>query len=223
MLLSPATVSTTGQFCDLILAEWRNQSKEADKCSDCILGPIGIGLQSPLEYNSEDAAEFSSLTKECGAKGYEFKTPTPYAATSTRNPSQGTGAPTPASCNGRKYVVKQNDTCQSIAFAQKVSTYALMQDNGIDVYCSGLPEPGRTLCLPKNECKPYILNPGDTCEGLAAAANATVEQILRWNPIFNLYCTNADGWYGYVVCLRYVFYRRLSMACCKGLEGLSNI
>ncbi|KAK3347125.1 hypothetical protein B0T25DRAFT_634368 [Lasiosphaeria hispida] len=206
----------TGQLCDLYLGNLRNQSKEPDVCSDCILGVYAVQLSSPLGYYDEIAQQFSSIKSKCGTAAATYTyTKTMYSTSSatskpgtttstkasTTTTSKTPAQPTtpPLTCD-RKYTVVQNDTCSSIALAQKASTYNIVTLNALSIFCSDLPKPGAQICLP-SPCTPYKIVAGDTCTGIANKWSATVDELLAWNPIFSFSCANVDKWWDFIICV----------------------
>lgn len=77
------------------------------------------------------------------------------------------------------YVVQQGDTITSIAQKYGISSDRLIIDNGItSPYSLAV---GQTLVITKPTAV-YIVKDGDTLEGIAAAHEVTVMQLLRNNP-----------------------------------------
>ncbi|PYI25219.1 hypothetical protein BP00DRAFT_469767 [Aspergillus indologenus CBS 114.80] len=201
--------SSTGTFCDLFLAEWRNETNITDTahdCDDCTLGPMKLQLESPLGYDTDWASEFASLTSSCRATGYSYTSPAGYAlSTSTTatadtvtSSATATGAVATQSCSST-YTVQTNDTCNSIAAGQNVSTYNLMIANSINILCTNLPDVGDEVCIPST-CNTTTLLHGDSCNGYEASWNASMAQILSWNPIISDTCDNLDLFVGWTLC-----------------------
>jgi LysM repeat protein len=111
-----------------------------------------------------------------------------------------TPSPTPtASCSGKKYTIKSGDTCKSISKAQGISTNWLLLDNNLPAYCSNFPTSG-SLCL-THTCKTYTVKQNDTCKSISSAYNMTQAQLLSWNPVLDLGCTNMNKSSGYEICV----------------------
>lgn len=204
--------SSSGTFCDLILAEWRNETnittaeQAANDCSDCMLGPYAVQLDSPLGYSSDFAAQFASLTSSCGATGYAYTVPTAYALNSTTSATatataSSTASSTPTSCVA-SYTVGVNETCNDIAESQGVSTYDLMNANDINIFCSNLVE-GSTLCIP-DKCTTVTVLPEDSCASWMATYNISMAQLQAWNPIFDSNCMRIVPWVNWQICVGYV-------------------
>jgi hypothetical protein len=104
-----------------------------------------------------------------------------------------------------KYTIKDGDDCSSISLSQNVSTFALLHLNELQAYCKNFPEPGTSLCLPK-QCQTYTLNDDDTCEGIVASqpGDISVTQLRSWNPNINKGCGNLFQWTGFQICVRFV-------------------
>jgi hypothetical protein len=172
-------------------------------CSDCWLKSQQIALSSPLGFDENAASLFSSLTSSCKATaGYEVASSTAYAldTTATSTSLETIAAPL---CTSNTYVVQSEDTCNSVALAMGVSTYNLLHQNSLDLYCRNFATlVGSTLCSP-SQCKIYTWQAIDSCESVVAnVTGTTVPQFLAWNPNFNGLCQNSLSFVGYQVCLR---------------------
>ncbi|KAH9999575.1 hypothetical protein F4779DRAFT_622702 [Xylariaceae sp. FL0662B] len=190
----------SGSLCDIEQAEAQTKNQTVNPCSDCVLGVLKTQLQSPLGYDPDVAADFSSLTISCQATGYAYSTPAPYALNATSSPGTPTAtsnASVPACSN--LYTVADGDTCQGIAAAKNVSTFGIISANNLDIFCSSL-IPGSRICLPLS-CQTYNIMPGDTCRGIVSRSGVTMPQFLAWNPIFDARCTNLDKWWGWAICV----------------------
>ncbi|KAK0624161.1 hypothetical protein B0T14DRAFT_517604 [Immersiella caudata] len=199
----------SGQMCDIFLGELRNQSKQPDICSDCMLGVFEVQLSSPIGYNDNLASEFSSATSKCSATGYAYTRST-YStvveiitsSTSYLQPTPTTGLPENFPCV-RNYTVSANDTCNSIALSNNASTFDIIQTNGMTVWCSDrdLKKSGsRNICLPE-VCTPLEVTAADTCATIADKSGVREEDIIDWNPIFDARCWNINKWVGWVICV----------------------
>jgi hypothetical protein len=98
------------------------------------------------------------------------------------------------------YNVQAIDTCVTISGVNHVSTFALIQENNLEITCSGLYE-NRPLCLPPS-CKTFQLQIPDTCDSLTRDLNMTKAQLLAWNPILDSGCWNLASWRGWYLCAR---------------------
>jgi hypothetical protein len=128
--------STTGEYCDPLVASWANQSLNTSQlCSDCWLGGLALQLNSPFGYDSVVAVNYASLTSSCNATTYTYATPTQYALNATAISEPATVTTTPASSCIDSYKVQVEDTCNSVAQALNVSTYSLLYLNNLDLYC----------------------------------------------------------------------------------------
>lgn len=202
--------SSTGEYCDLILAEWRQESNDTDTdhdCDDCTLGPMKLQLESPLGYDEDWASEFASMTSSCGVTGYEYTSPTAYASStsiattttgSTIASTTATSGTATESCSST-YTVQLNDTCNSIAASQNISTYNLMLANSITILCSNLPEEGEEICIPAL-CSTTTLQHGDSCDDYESSWGVSLAKILAWNPIISSSCGNLDLFVGWSLC-----------------------
>ncbi|KAF9888671.1 hypothetical protein FE257_008429 [Aspergillus nanangensis] len=185
---------STGQYCDILIASWSNQTEYTrdQNCSACELGIGKLQNQSPFGFNKASGEEFSSLTSSCSATGYYYSTPTSYALNST------TALPSPT-CAVASYTIQPNDTCVVISGANNVSTYGLINVNGFDLQCALLPAVGQNICLSR-PCRTYQLNMGDTCDFLTKNLSISMAQLLAWNPMINTGCSNLASWRGWYLC-----------------------
>ncbi|EQB54828.1 LysM domain-containing protein [Colletotrichum gloeosporioides Cg-14] len=145
----------TGNACDYVLGEWRNDTNSAPRqCDDCILGPMQLEVNSPIGHTESRADEFKSAVSSCGASGYAYTSPPPYLPSPTSSPESLAVVPQDWSARrmssecATTYRVREGDTCDSIAAAQEVPSRDLVEANDeLDAWCGGL-ETGRDLCLP---------------------------------------------------------------------------
>jgi hypothetical protein len=170
-------------------ANWTSEQN----CSHCQLGIRQLQLSSPFGYSEEAASKFSSLTASCTAADYTYATPAPYALNATKIES-----PTLTPC-ARPYIVQEKDSCVSISVAMNVSTYGIIEMNGLDIECKLLPPAGSFICLPET-CDTYRLDMYERCESIAADAEITPQQLLACNPMVVDFCSDFYGW-GWNVCV----------------------
>ncbi|CAG7962411.1 unnamed protein product [Penicillium salamii] len=196
--------STTGEYCDPLLASWSNQSLNASElCSDCWLGGLALELNSPFGYDSVVAANYALLTSSCNTTTYTYATPTQYALNATATSEPATVTTTPDSSCAGFYEVQVDDTCNSVAQALNVSTYSLLYMNNLDLYCLSWAETAvnSSLCIPP-QCDTHVWQGTDTCDSVVGGlSNVTIPQFLAWNPNFNALCQNAVNYIDYVVCV----------------------
>lgn len=195
----------TGQFCSPQFLEWSNATNSSSEhdCSDCWLGVVSLQLSNPLGYDQNLASRFSSLTSSCSSPGYGFSSPTPYALNSTATTPSAPATPTPPpGCTG-SYTVKDTDNCNAVAKALGVSTYNLLYQNNLDIYCQNFQtKVGKSLCTPPT-CKTYTWQAYDSCESVVSNfTGMTIPEFKSWNPNFNSLCQNTLNFIGYEVCVR---------------------
>jgi hypothetical protein len=202
--LSCRTDSTTGEYCDPLVASWSNQSLTTSQlCSDCWLGGLALELASPFGYDDVVAQNYASLTSSCNATTYSYATPTQYALNVTATTEPAAVMTTMASSCTGLYEVSDDDTCNSVAQALNVSTYSLLYMNNLDLYCLNWASTAvnTTLCIPP-QCETRVWQATDTCDSVVSGlSNVTVPQFLAWNPNFNALCQNAVNYIDYVVCV----------------------
>ncbi|KAJ4286164.1 hypothetical protein N0V88_008108 [Collariella sp. IMI 366227] len=171
---------TTQEYCDVLFAQWLNQPSPSAAegpgraCSDCLLGVLQLQLNSPFGYDPDFASDFASRTSSCSKTGYAFTSPPPYTVTATGTSSSSPSAfPTGMLDPGcvSLYTIQVGDTCNSIAQAQNVSTFAVYGSHGI-TDCSNLPA-GSKLCL-LGQCLLHEVRETDTCDSIIAGAGITV-------------------------------------------------
>ncbi|KAK4660328.1 hypothetical protein QC762_0017910 [Podospora pseudocomata] len=170
--ISCAKDRNTGRFCDQIYMDALSNGTASNGCSDCALGVVSRQLNSPFGYHPDFANDFRSKTSECGATGYTFTSPAPYAISTKPNASP-TDIPTCVS----PYTVQAGDTCDAIAAARGVSTHSVVKAGGTDPDCTTL-QVGVKLCLPE-PCKLYRVQYDDTCERILAPPGRTLDEITR--------------------------------------------
>ncbi|KAG6005151.1 hypothetical protein E4U21_000405 [Claviceps maximensis] len=196
--LSCLRETASGKYCDAVVADWANQPNytTAQTCSQCELAIQQMQLSSPFGYSDTLAKAFADTTNSCGAANYQFATPTSYALNATVFPSL------PAACTGAdSYTIQQDDSCVTISRAKGVPTYQLITQNKLNLGCDNLPAVGQPLCLPAGStCRTYQLGLYETCETLMASWNATLAQVLAWNPMINSACSNMASWTGWYLC-----------------------
>jgi len=168
-------------------------------CSSCTLGGLQVQLNSPFGYDSDAAASFSSVTSSCSATGYPITVPTPYPTVNTGSTPTATGTVLDSSCV-KLYPIKANETCNSIAVSQNVSTYAVYGPSALQ--CDSLPV-GSSICL-FGPCRQYQVKSSDSCDSIIAAAGLSIDPavFLSWNPNIDALCTNIKGLVGEFICLR---------------------
>lgn len=163
-----------------------------------MLGVVQTQLNSPFGYDNDFAQDFQSATASCGASGYAFTSPAPYALNSSATtPSSPTSTPT---CSD-PYQVQPGDSCDSIATSKTVSTYAVLSAGGLNPTCTNLLA-GSSLCLP-GSCDLYRVQYGDTCESIIATKSGlTGNNLLAWNPNINVLCGNIKSLVETLICVR---------------------
>ncbi|KAG2072069.1 hypothetical protein BDR04DRAFT_1191915 [Suillus decipiens] len=111
------------------------------------------------------------------------------------------GQALPAGCD-RNVTVQPGDICDAISATQNVSTYQLAAVNNgtINPACSNL-SIGEVICLgiTGQDCNvTYVVQPGDTCQGISNATYIPIETLFTNNPNVDTNCTNLYS--GEVLC-----------------------
>ncbi|KAG7291439.1 hypothetical protein NEMBOFW57_001458 [Staphylotrichum longicolle] len=215
-----------GQRCNSVLGRLAgidpsNQLSTATAASDlmcnaCAISVIKTQLEMPLVSNADVASGFARLTASCktSVKITPPGTATQWIVSATTTAGTGNTATTAsaaasstvaAGCQGKTYTIQAGDTCTSVSLSQRISTVQLLMANNLRADCSSFPTSG-TVCIPSAAlCDAYRVSnesPSQSCKDLATAANATVLQIVAWNPELGAGCVNlARQTEGYTVCL----------------------
>lgn len=167
-----------------------------------MLEPWRLQLESPLGYDTEFAEDFSSVTESCGASTYSYTTPpaygTPVQPTSSES-STSTVEPIPCAT---PYTIGEGDTCETIAAAQNVSSFGLIDMNNLDIFCH-LPDAGKEICLPA-QCHTHFLLVSDNCGTLIRQYNVTRVELVSWNSNLDPQCLFIERWRHTTVCVGYV-------------------
>ena len=194
-----------GKFCNLLAAQVaQNQGNQQpigaspsnaaniDPCDDCFIKNLQFEASSPYYDGPALASVYSSKTSSCHKTGFPLST----SSISAPVPAPTT---TDAPCTGKTYQIKGGDTCNSIARSQQIGTAWLLMDNNLNAYCDKFPATG-SLCL-LNTCDTYTVKANDTCTKIVTANQVTVPQLLAWNPVINLKCSNLDRITGEEICI----------------------
>ncbi|KAK3687974.1 hypothetical protein B0T22DRAFT_141962 [Podospora appendiculata] len=198
------THNSAGQYCLPLFQAYNtgNTTSPSNLCSACNLKIWQAVVSSPFGYDTDVAADYSSLTSSCKSTGYPITSPTSYALGTTvisTATTTYTGVAPTYTCEST-YTIQKNDTCLSISQAKQVSTFYLLFANKLPAFCTGFPAAGTGLCIPK-KCNVHTVAPWDTCSNLAISSNVTVDQLVSYNPNLNSKCGNLRSLLGYVICL----------------------
>jgi hypothetical protein len=184
-------------FC---LQDLYNNEKAA--CSDCMLRFGAAMLSSDYGRTQFAPAAYSSLLSSCSVP------PSSY-------PYDYTPLPTPTTCRGSTYVVKDADTCESISIENLVATDRLIQLNHLDYNCSSLTT-GSELCIDET-CTVYTVKVDDTCQRIYQGQSFGLVQLLGWNPTIHESCDNLESMVGRTLCVSYVLLPFPLCSCRKSL------
>jgi LysM repeat protein len=181
-------------------------------CDACAISMVKTQLEMPLASNTDISRGFASITASC--KTAVSVTPpkttlqwvvsaTTTTGTTRTTTSSTTG--TPGACQGKTYTIQSGDTCTSVSLSQRIGTTQLLAANNLRADCASFPQSG-TVCIPSSAtCEPHKVsfqNPRESCADLARAANATMLQLVAWNPELGTDCANINRQTaGYTVCL----------------------
>ncbi|KAJ5598380.1 hypothetical protein N7537_008464 [Penicillium hordei] len=195
-----------GNYCNIVLG---NLTKNGgDDCNKCLLLKLRNEAQYP--YGSGPgvySSAYPSYTSSCKFTGYPVTAkPTvslPHHSASKSLSGISTlsvaATPTASTCSGKKYTIKDGDTCESISKSQSVATYQLLIDNQLQAHCANFPKSGE-LCI-KNHCATYTVQKRDTCKSVAKAHNITPVQLRSYNPWIDGGCYNFNRTIGTELCM----------------------
>ncbi|KAI1158006.1 hypothetical protein F5B18DRAFT_668603 [Nemania serpens] len=159
-----------------------NSTSTISPCDNCFVKQLQLEAGSPFAGGDELVTSYSSLTSSCKVTGM------PITATTLSSSTVSVTPTTTPTCSGKTYKVSLSDTCRSIAQSQGIGVGWLVSDNSLNAYCAGFNATG-TLCI-QNTCTTYTVKAGDTCSTIAKANNVTSSQIISWNPILDVTCSN---------------------------------
>uniref|UniRef100_A0A093VSX0 Lysozyme n=2 Tax=Talaromyces marneffei PM1 TaxID=1077442 RepID=A0A093VSX0_TALMA len=190
--------ASTGQYCvDVIGGYFQNQTADTDGtelptdqlCSNCVVSLFQYMQGTSFSnYDASLATVWSTIQSQCS-----LSYPTAVATLQTNVTQPGgfavAGYTSSSIClSGKTYNVVSGDNCQAIAEQNSVSTGTLIAINDIYSDCTNI-WVGQVLCMPP-QCTTYIVQSGDTCDGIAATTNTMFQKLVAWNPALGSYCTN---------------------------------
>lgn len=192
---------TTGEHCDILRLAWGDGSSflEDERCSDCWLGVWSMLLSSPLWYDERSAEQFSDELLNCNKPKYDYTDPMQYAYNTSTCKTIPPASPTdPARCP-ETYTIQAGDDCESVAARNKISSFSLLRENGLNTECYDFPGEGHVLCVPWH-CDVYKVLPGDTCDGISHAYSISAVELWSWNPTDT--CNRLYRYEGRYICVR---------------------
>jgi hypothetical protein len=188
-------LEANGVFCNVLAknASLQNASStpHIDPCDDCFIEQLQVQVDSPIFGGAALQKSYSSMTSSCHKTSFPLTTS--WAIPPPPAPTNAT-----ATCKGKTYQIQPSDDCHSISQAQKIGTNWLLTDNSLPAYCANFPKNG-SLCI-VNTCDTYTVKANETCTSIAASQNVTVAQLLSWNPVFGLSCSNIYRSVGSQIC-----------------------
>lgn len=177
---------------------------QAQLCSFCLGAKLRLMQSSPYSaYDGLHAERLDFINKHCGAGANGSTSPLPPAIQPNRTTSD-------TCVSGRKYTVKNGDTCNSVAQTNAVSSSTLYHINPELLNCSA-PNVGLELCLP-DRCKTtYMVNEADDCVTIAIRADGSAasswQDLVAWNAGLDDRCSNiwspsnSPRYWGNVICI----------------------
>jgi LysM repeat protein len=205
-----------GKYCNIVLG---NLTKNGgDDCNKCLL--LKLRNEAKYPYGSGPdvySSAYPSYTSSCGFTGYPvtasptMSLPHMYVnfdispkrklmlRSSSTSASSVAATPTASTCSGKKYTIKDGDTCESVSKSQSVATFQLLMDNQLQAYCANFPKSGN-LCI-QNQCTTYTVRKGDTCKSISKEHNITTVQLRSYNPWIDGGCYNFNRTIGTEICM----------------------
>ncbi|KAI9146998.1 LysM domain-containing protein [Paramyrothecium foliicola] len=178
---------------------------QVEKCSACIFIYGSVMVESDYGRPKFPEKSFKAMLEDCNADPVDY----PYSYTSgPPGPSTTENPPSPsptAFCqSGKKYKVKVGDTCDSIALANSVSSFRLIQVNNLDVACEML-QVGDEVCI-RDTCKLATIKVNQTCSDFSEGTGFTSVQLESWNPELKNKCDkrvtpNLNAYEGRHICI----------------------
>ncbi|KAJ6098182.1 hypothetical protein N7499_002556 [Penicillium canescens] len=162
-----------GNYYNIVLGNLTKNSR--DDYNKCLL--LKLRNKARYPYSSGPnmySSAYPSYTSSYGFTGYLVTakpTVSPNSTVSSTLTLSVAATPTASTYSGKKYTIKDGDTCESVSKSQSVATYQLLIDNQLQAYCANFPKSGN-LCI-KNHCTTYIVQKGDTYKSVAKEHNIT--------------------------------------------------
>lgn len=81
-----------------------------------------------------------------------------------------------------------------------MSTFALLNANGLPAFCEDFPAEGTDICIPPN-CDTYTVKPGDSSKTMSQATGLSESQILGFNMDIVHHTEASRSMSGYNLCV----------------------
>lgn len=150
---------------------------------------------------------FDFTPNRCQDISHPITSPSAYALGSTTvsitRPAPTGSRPVPSVLCQSTYEIQENDTCQSISYNMRVSTFLLVYANKLPSHCTDFPSTGTSLCIPQS-CDVYKVSGNERCATVALIAGVNTSQLVEWNRNINDECTNLPSLKGLYICIRCV-------------------
>lgn len=118
----------------------------------------------------------------------------PFSATTSS--SAATSA-----CSGTTVTLSSSSACLGVSATYGISTYDLLQQNGLPSLCYKFPTSG-SLCIPETyTCETYVVKANDTCNSIMGEYGIIFSQIVGWNPPLGPACGNIASYVGFAICV----------------------
>lgn len=167
-----------------------------EMCSFCYVERLEMMQRTQYSlYNANYKRDLELVHSKCGISG-PTEIPPPLIPVQPE--------PTPICATGNTYTTSANETCDSIALKESLSSASLYLGNqGIIRDCTSIPA-NVELCLPLSCQKTYTVNSTDTCTSIEVAKGLRFDSVRSFNPWISFGCMNlqiATATYGHVICL----------------------
>ncbi|KAH8431631.1 LysM peptidoglycan-binding domain-containing protein [Aspergillus melleus] len=191
----------TGQYCQSIINEYptvasiRSMST-ADMCSYCFKQKyIMMQASAYTAYDVRAQENLEIINKECGLnKSTELPEPLVKIPDSSK----------PMCLTDMTYIIRENDTCDTIALEYSVASAAIQGGNSELIYDCSYLIAGREICIPLSCENIYTLQDNDTCFSIEDSGLVKYGGVRKFNPWLDGNCwhlQSARQIRGSVICL----------------------
>ncbi|KAJ3495216.1 hypothetical protein NLG97_g3551 [Lecanicillium saksenae] len=177
------TCITDDKSHDFCYPDISNRTKAIDECSDCNFRYLATILSSSRGDDSVNEDYFTALASSCSVQPSKYAHPT-----ISRPPTTSPTGVIPLQCDGKKYIVKDDDTCRSIAAANNLAIDRFITLNGLDYNC--------TILTPQQS-----IQETDTCNKIVHDKAFSEAQFKTWNPIIGGNCLDLSPLARRTVCI----------------------
>ncbi|KAI7773858.1 hypothetical protein LA080_009709 [Diaporthe eres] len=155
-----------------------------NNCAACNLKYLAAMMSSWYGFAlAPSNSSFTNLLQNCSAD------PSLYPYSNWTSPLPIPNGERNITCyGGCYYMVKEDDTCNDIAWGYGISVDRFLYQNGLDPSCQTL-RPGSEV------------ENGDTCESIISEKSFTMTELLAWNPTIHNNYDNLKNMVGRTICV----------------------